>query len=203
MIRKVRFTSHTLRQIPPRRKLRGFCFFGGSISAFSQVFHACLHTRKPDSDTFALVDKCFCRSPGKLNPALALRGRQAAPTRWNREACLQLAPGFSSPIPQAKRKTTLDRVVFFCQRAVKRCVKVGKNSKKYTKSKLFNASKKVLFVLRDKRLHICFTCAKRNYTFQKTSVIISPDIYLQGIFGQFLFIWIFILLGFFCKINYV
>lgn len=107
------------------------------------------------------------------------------------------------PIPQAKRKTTLDRVVFFCQRAVKRCVKVGKNSKKYTKSKLFNASKKVLFVLRDKRLHICFTCAKRNYTFQKTSVIISPDIYLQGIFGQFLFIWIFILLGFFCKINYV
>ena len=91
----------------------------------------------------------------------------------------------------------------FCERAVKRCVNVGKNSKKYTRSKLFNASKKVRFVLWDKRLHICFTCAKRNYTFQKTSVIISPDIYLQGIFGQFLFIWIFILLGFFCKINYV
>ena len=93
--------------------------------------------------------------------------------------------------------------LFYCQRAVKRCVNTGKNSKKYTKSKLFKASKKVSFVLRDKRLHICFTCAKRNYTFQKTSVIISPDIYLQGIFGQFLFIWIFILLGFFCKINYV
>ena len=92
---------------------------------------------------------------------------------------------------------------FCCQRAVKRCVNAGKNSKKYTKSKLFNASKKVRFVLWDKRLHICFTCAKRNYTFQKTSVIISPDIYLQGIFGQFLFIWIFILLWFFCKINYV
>ena len=155
-----------------------------------------------------LVDKCVLFSgwgTGILNPELAASGRvqQAAPTRWNREACLQLAPGFSSPIPQAKRKTTLDRVVFFCQRAVKRCVKVGKNSKKYTKSKLFNASKKVLFVLRDKRLHICFTCAKRNHAFQKTSVIISPDIYLQGIFGQFLFIWIFILLGFFCKINYV
>ena len=89
------------------------------------------------------------------------------------------------------------------KKALKRCVNVGKNSKKYTKSKLFNASKKVRFVLWDKRLHICFTCAKRNYTFQKTSVIISPDIYLQGIFGQFLFIWIFILLGFFCKINYV
>ena len=85
----------------------------------------------------------------------------------------------------------------------KRCVNTGKNSKKYTKSKLFNASKKVRFVLWDKRLHICFTCAKRNYTFPKTSVIISPDIYLQGIFGQFLFIWIFNLLGFFCKINYV
>ena len=57
---------------------------------------------------------------GILNPALALRGRQAAPTRWNREACLQLAPGLSSPIPQAKRKTTLDRVASFCQRAIKK-----------------------------------------------------------------------------------
>ena len=104
-----------------------------------------------------------------------------------------------------KKRTFVGRqkCVFCCQRAVKRCVNAGKNSKKYTKSKLFNASKKVRFVLWDKRLHICFTCAKRNYTFQKTSVIISPDIYLQGIFGQFLFIWIFILLGFFCKINYV
>ena len=104
-----------------------------------------------------------------------------------------------------KKRTFVGRqkCVFCCERTVKSCVNVGKNSKKYTKSKLFNALKKVRFVLWDKRLHICFTCAKRNYTFQKTSVIISPDIYLQGIFGQFLFIWIFILLGFFCKINYV
>ena len=59
-----------------------------------------------------LVDKCVLFSgwgTGILNPELAASGRvqQAAPTRWNREACLQLAPGFSSPIPQAKRKPPL------------------------------------------------------------------------------------------------
>ena len=54
----------------------------------------------------------FGRGTGILNPALASQGRQAAPTRWNRKARLQLAPGLSSPIPQAKRKITLDRVGF-------------------------------------------------------------------------------------------
>ena len=82
-----------------------------------------------------------------------------------------------------KKNDTRFRVSFFSwQRAVKRCVNTGKNSKKYTKSKLFKASKKVRIVLWNKRLHICFTHAKRNYTFRKMSVIIRHDIYLKGVF---------------------
>ena len=104
---------------------------------------------------------------------------------------------------KSKIDKLLSKLVDFWQRAVKRCVNTGKNSKKYTKPKLFKASKKVRFVLWNKRLHICFTHAKRNYTFRKMSVIIRHDIYLKGVFWQFLFILIFILLGFFCKINYV
>lgn len=145
----------------------------------------------------------FLSEPGEAEPRPRYTRAASCADKMESGSLPAACTGLFLPHTASQKKTTLDRVVFFCQRAVKRCVKVGKNSKKYTKSKLFNASKKVLFVLRDKRLHICFTCAKRNYTFQKTSVIISPDIYLQGIFGQFLFIWIFILLGFFCKINYV
>ena len=146
---------------------------------------------------------CFGRF--RLIKTIINRFNLRYPTSYARRTAQPKSVMFKShPTKSAtKRKKPPDWVVFVCERAVKMCVNAGKNSKKYTKSKLFNASKKVRFVLWDKRLHICFTCAKRNYTFQKTSVIISPDIYLQGIFGQFLFIWIFILLGFFCKINYV
>ena len=45
-------------------------------------------------------------SPGTgiLNSVLDLRGRQAAPTKREWEIRLQLAPVFSAPMPQSKRK---------------------------------------------------------------------------------------------------